>query len=397
MSLLVVQGREAPTVLVRSTANPVAPLLLFVRGVLQRDTDLRALFVQFKAEHKSVEWLRDMLVTRVFVRADGHSFDEVADACQYLADEYHQLACLPGAPLEEGVFLVDKETGRVQLVVAEGDLHDPGVLPRESGIMGQALPRLSPALETALVTGRHERAREGDTVSSLVARSHQTDLLRDEGDGRLRVASRAGRTSLAKELSEDDPSELLWRAGGTAGMFLRRFTREVSTDTTCLVRIEGVARSRSVLGIQDMRTINLGYNRLGALRSVAPQAWVRDIARQLSFRAKEQAGSIVPLNVDCVRDQLFASQELWVSDPDIFSLLGSAKTKVFPVESADTIGMSGCVGSLSVSSNFGVQTRELSDRWEVTATVPYTIYVDLRKVQVLSIVGIARASSVEPS
>lgn len=374
------------SLIVRSTAEPEALLLLLVRSIVQRDESLQALFNRFRAESKPVPWLADMLAAQMVVKVEEYSFRDIVGACQYLVDEYQQLG--------DGCFLVSQETGRVQLVVTADDLYDPGVLPRESGRTGQALLRLNPALETALVTHHHERAREVSTLSLLAGRSHPTELVREGGDRRLRIASRTGRTSLVKELSEEDPWTLLGRAGGTAALLLEHFQLADlagrSEPENC-ARLEGVACCLSSLGLQDMTTVNLGYDRLGLLRSVVPRGWIRDIVRQLSHRA--ELDTKTDFSVEGLTDEIWQGQELWAVDPDVFDLARGAKARAIPIEGSATIGFSGCVGTLCIPHEFGVETREAHDRWTVTATLPYVLYVDLTKIQVLSLVGIARAST----
>jgi hypothetical protein len=391
---LQVAGRGEPTALVRSAANPEPAVLLVFRAMLQRRSDLRDLFTQFRAESRPVEWLRDMLTPRAAVALEECSFEEVREVCQYLADEYQQLACVPGCQLDDGWFVVDETTGRVLTVASPEDVYDPGLLARESGGLAPALQRLNPAVEARLITGRHEEAREQGNLAWLAERLPQTDLVRDLGDRRLRMASRAGRTDIARQLSETDPATLLWRAGGRAALFLRHLARTNEGGATGMTQVEGVASARLVIGLQDQRAVNLlTYDPLSALRGVAGLNWARAVARQLSYVAKETSKAALPISAEDVTDDLFASAETWVIEPDVYVLLGSqAQAKTFIVEGAETIGMTGNVGWLAVGSDLGVQTRELSDRWEVTATISYTVHVDLKKIQVLPLVGIARAA-----
>lgn len=382
-ALEAVGDRLAP--LVRSTANPETLLLLLVRSVLQSDDELRALLVRFRSENKPVGWLRDMLAPRVAVHVDTYPFDSVIDVCQFVADEYQQLG--------EGYFIVSQDTGRVVFVASEDDLYDPGLLSRESGTLGQALRRLNPNLESALVLHHYDRARETDVLALIAGRLPQTDLLRDEGDRRLRVASRAGRTGIARELADDHPATLLRRAGGTTGMFLRHFPlMESEQPELGWIRVEGVATCRTSLGIQDVTTLNLGYDRLGVLRGVVPQAWIRDIARQLSYQIKVRSSRSLPLSVADLTEELIASEQLWVADPDVYALLRPGT--VIPVEGAETIGFSGNAGALVVAPEFRVESRESGDRWQVTTTVEYQLYVDLQKVRFLPIVGIPHSAGI---
>lgn len=391
MSFLETTHQE-PGPIVRSTANPGPTVLGLVRRLLQQDEELRALFIEFKTEAKAIDWLRDMLVPRVAAHLEETPFEEALAVCQYLADEYQQLACLPGTSLDDGCFVLDHETGRVVAVVPGSEIFHPGLLPRESGSLGKALPRLPPALEARLITRSHDRDREAQTLALMAQRGHQTDLLRDEGDRRLRVASRAGRSGLAKELSEEDPRKLLAGVGGTAARFLDHVRLE-PPSLSCIL-IEGVARHRSILGIQDLRTSNLGYDRLGVLRGTIARGWVCDLARQLSLHVRAPSHAPV-LMIEDLDEELVSSEEFWVAEPDVCNVIRRAKGVALPVDGIKTVGFSGHVGALWLASEFGVESREWSDKWEITATVPYRLHVDLGKIRLLVIDGIARASSVE--
>lgn len=378
---------ERPAPLVHSTAQPPARALLLLRAVIQGNRDLLELFETFRVESKSVGWLRDMVALRVApLVSEDLPFDTVVEVCQYLADEYHQLG--------EGYFLVSRDTGRTVHVLSDEDLYDPGLLSRESGEVAQGLLRINPALEGALISRYHAQGREDHVLRLLEARSHPTELLRQTGDRRLRIATRDGRRSVARELAEDDPRALLRRAGGTTGMFLRHFELADIYDGPfdC---VEGVASCSTFLGIQDMATLNLGYDRLGVLRGVAAQGWVRDIARQLSVCARTKRTHSLPVMAEDLSDEVIAARELWIVDPDVFDLMRRAHGRVMPVEGAEPLGLSGLAGYLVTAREFGVESREVADRWQVVTTVPYRLYVDWSRVEVLPLVGVARASLVE--
>lgn len=383
---------EVTEAIVQSEASPAPELLLVVRSILQSDQAFGEFFTRFRDEARPVSWLRDVLAPRVAARVhqlglgEAYGFGVVLDVCQYLADEYYQLG--------EGYFIVSEETGRVQLVATDEDLVDPGLLPRESGRMAPGLRRLHPSIEQKFILGRTETAREEHALEALTARAHQTELLRQDGDRRLLVATRKGRTSLARELSEDDPLALLRRAGGSAAKLLRHFElrgQALLEWTDEQPHIEGMALCRSTIGVQDLATLNLGYNRLGVLRSAVPQGWLRDIARQLSYHVQQLDRSIVPIPVSDLDDELLSGHETWVTDPDVYTLVRRAT--MIPVEGSATIGLSGAVGTLVIMGDFGVETREASDRWEVTATLPYRLYVDFAKIQYLPLVDIPRAAA----
>lgn len=369
-------------VTVHSSANPEPKLLAALRLLVQAHPELGDLFISFRKESLGVDWLRDMLATRVVSRLNAE-FEEVLEACQYLADEYHQL--------DEGYFIVSTETGRVVLVVTEDDLYDPGLQARHSGEMAQALRRLRPHLETGFMLHGHERAREQQVVSALAERSQQTDLLREGGDSRLRIATRTGRMDIARDLAGDDAWALLRRSSGTTGMFLRHFELVEHIQAPSL---EGTATFRSTMSVQDGLAANISYNRLGTLRGAAPQGWIRDVARDLCA-AVHRRTPIMPVEAEDLDAELLATEELWVADPDVYALIRKGKSQAVPVEGVSPIGFSGKVGCLRVPREFSVSTHESGGQWEVTANLPYSLWVDFAKVRALPIIGVQRAATVE--
>jgi len=308
-----------------------------------------------------------------------------------LADEFQQLACVPGCQLDDGWFVLDQDSGRTVAVAGPGDIYRAGLVPREFGGCGEALPRLDPALEARLTAGLHERARERESLAWLAERA-RGPLALGIDDPMLWLASRSGRTSIARELSEEDPLRLFWSAGGRALHFLKHLSKS-NIDTANLVAVDGVACCRTVIGIQDPRTTSILFDALGSLRRKTGLAWVAAVARQLGYVAKEGVKSAVPMAADDLTDATFDSAETWVTDADTYGLLGpQVKCRTYLVDGAETYGLRDLVGKLDIGADFGVETRELSDRWEVTATVSYTLHVDLKKVQLLPLVGVARAA-----
>lgn len=375
---------------VTSTANPPADLLVQLRGVVSKEEEIKELFIQFRKESKGVEWLRDMVAPRVVALIEGtFTFQEILDGCQYLADEYNQLG--------EGYFIVSTDTGKTVAVLTEDDLYDPEHVTRYSGEVVQPLKRIKPHQEVALVSYYHEKERESLILEKLKERGVQTQLLKEDGDPRLRIATRKGRRQIAKDLGEGNPYELLRRAGGTTGMFLRHFLLE-SPPSSGLDCLEGTASFRSQLNVNDPMTFNLGYNRLGNLRGAAPQGWVRDIARALSQAAYDRFRSL-PIDTDDLTKGDVEGVDLWLADPDELREIRRVHPKmpVAPIEGIHAVGLSGHVGYLEVGDAFKVESYERFGRWELVANVPYKLYLFPMwdGVRLLRLVGIAREGHVE--
>ena len=103
----IVWGGETPLCIqVQSQAKPEAELLLEVRSIVQQHPDLQSYFLRLRSENKSPQWLQDLVSLGVSVLlSDKYTFEQVSEACLYLADEYLQLG--------EGYVPMEKPAGKV--------------------------------------------------------------------------------------------------------------------------------------------------------------------------------------------------------------------------------------------------------------------------------------------
>jgi len=388
-TLAKIQNKLAPVV--TSTADPQAKLLLQLRAIIARHDELKNLFLQFKKESRPIEWLRDMVVAQVVPYLDdSFDFSEVVEGCQYLSDEFNQLG-------ETGYMVVSTETGKVEAVLSEDDLDTPTKISQITGEEIQGLTRIKVGTELALVTYKHETSREQEILDKLAVRGHQTQLLKEEGDSRLRMATRKGRKLIAEELGNDHPHVLLSRSGGTTGMFLRhvQVTAEPPSKSYDHV-LEGTLSHSTQRHVQDALTLNLGHSQLGTLRGTVPQGWVRGLCRSLAEAAYQHYRGIA-LDIDELTKEDLKGVDLWVSDPDVFKEIRKVdpKIQVVPIEGVATIGLSGAVGVLEIPEEFTVHSQERFNRWEVIASVPYKFHIRWEGVSILPLVGVAHEATVE--
>lgn len=381
------QGNLAPVV--ASAANPDTELLLHIRRIIQREFEIADLFLKYRGENKSVEWLRDMLAPQlVGLVSDKFDFAQIVDACQYLADEYNQLG--------EGYFLVATDTGKVTAVITEEDLYDPEKLQRYSGDEVQPLKRIKPNVEVALVTYQHEKAREQEIIRKLIERNPQTQLQKEEGDGRFKMATRGGRKTIVSELGSENPHNLLRRSGGTTG----RFLQFVDLQTTApegdfdLV-LEGGLSHRTKIQVQDPLAMNHGFNQLGTLKGTVPQGWIRDLCRSLveeAYKLKRPR----PVDLDDVTPQMLKDVALWLLDPDTLKAFRGVDSKIqgVPIEGLSPAGIVGKIGTLVIPEEFDVQATERFNRWEVVANIPYKFYASSQSLRLFPVLGIAKEAAV---
>jgi hypothetical protein len=364
---------------VESLAKPGHDWLLQGRADVRANKDIQDLFLE---KDRSPEWITDMVASRLAGLWEGN-IAEASEVARYLVDEHRQLG--------EGIFLVSSETGKVIARIDEKDFYQPEPVYRPSGELAPPLPRLQPGMEALIVTHFHEKGREERILSILTERAHQTALLREEGDRRLWIATRAGRARLAEALGENHPKRLLELAGGSAGAFLSHFD-------IALTPPDGESRifyltATSSLRVNDPLTSNLNYDRLGTLRGVLAQGWVRDLAKQLSI--ERHLGIPLgghPINISDITPSILQREEMWVTDPETMLALlkrDRRSSMYLPVDGAYTIGFSGKLGTLIVPEKFDLQSREVFGRWEVTGGLEVSVHIpDWTKITAAEIRGI---------
>jgi hypothetical protein len=378
--------RLDPTVI--SKADPPADWLMQARADLNREAGLQAIVTQGKRDQIPNDDLADYLGSKLNEGWGGSCAQEAYDAALYLLDEYDQLG--------EGVHLVSTDTGRVVITLTDEDVWDPGMVPREGGGMAQALKRIRPDIEASLTTWTFNQSHEQRVIETLAAKGHQTALLREEGDPRLLVATRKGRTQIVQGLIDHTPIDLLKMCGGTSGMFLQHF--EIRTDdyekTYEAAALEGTLVSSSAMKVSDQTTVNLHHNRAGVLRGVLAQGWVRELARRLSGIMHERSkdllkpqdlGSIDPESTRCWRARF------WVAPPEAVAPLGRLRPDwtVMPVDQAYVIGLNKPkVGVLIVPETFGAETNEMFEKWTTSAHLEFKLYVDWDALVYMAVTGL---------
>jgi hypothetical protein len=168
---------------------------------------------------------------------------------------------------------------------------------------------------------------------------------------------------------------------------------EVPSVSPLSVILEQTALARSRMGIQDLLTTNLQYNRHLVLKGVLAQGWVREMARQFARQARIELEPVTLHVNDLTEDH---QQELWVAEPDaVVALVRKFSTgTVLPVESAPTIGLTGKVGSIVVSDEWECRDHEFFQKWEVAGAIKYQLLVDWSKVKLFDIDGIEHQGEV---
>jgi len=381
---------------VRTLARPTHDWLLQARADVQRcsklpDHVITKMFQTYREEGHTAEWLADSLapvLAGMWAEGGDPRIEEAKEAALYLADEYEQVG--------DGIHIVSTDTGKIIAVLGKDDIYQPADVPRESGSMATPLPRIRPELEGFITRWVFDRDREAGVRTLLAGRAHQTDLLREEGDPRLLMATRGGREQIVAGLREENPKALLTRSGGTVGALLTHFTVRESDDGSTeglepLMQCVAIARTR--MGIQDQTTTNLSYNRPAALRGLFGQGWGREIGRQIADAAKKRI-STVPMST--LPEKLEELADLWIADPNLVSMFMRKGATVLPVEGVvGAVGIRGSAGVLVVrSESYECGGAEIFDRWEVAGSLEYQIYLDWEAVCRIEVSGVEHQAQI---
>lgn len=382
--------RLDPQVLTK--AEPQRDWLLQARVDINSDPTLQQIFREARAEGRSPESVADAVSSYLTAKWGGHG-EDAYEAALYLANEHDQLG--------QGIHLVSTETGRVTVTLAEDDIWQPPDVPREGGGLVKPLPRIRPDIESTVMTWTFDRSREQRIVQALAARGHQTDLLREEGDPRLLVATRAGRRQIVQGLVEFTPKALLEALGGTAAAFLRHLDlRTTEPVGMALCTLGGVAAARSKMGIQDQTTVNLHHNRARTLQGALTQGWVREIARRLSLSVQARSSAVGEVHVRELRaEHLGDLAWFWIAPPELVSTIQELRPNctILPADGAALIGfLRPKVGALVVPEEFAAEHQERFDQWEVATYLQYQLWVDWDAFKYLPVGGLEYQGYIVP-
>jgi hypothetical protein len=349
--------------------------------LVQRTPEIQAIFTRARTEGWDAAKLALELGEPFQRELDVNDPQKAFQVAEYLADEYLQMG--------DTMLLISRHTGKAIGRITDDDVWVPAPVPREDGSMAQPLPRLRPELEAFLVHWHFEKDRERQITDELAPTLHPTDLVKEQGDARLLPVTRAGRTTLVSQLKDKLPS-LLTSTGGSLGRFLSHFDiREddppKGSPYEPLLRCTAIGRT--VTAIQDMKAMNLHFNRLGGLCAHTGNAWAREIARTLAIAAKEHF-SPLPQSLSNFEPKDIKAA-VWVGDPDtvdalvkLRGLFSYTSSTVVPVEHAPTIAVLGKAGVIVINpASYECQGRELFSRWEVAARLEYTLWVDWAQVR----------------
>jgi len=376
---------------IQSTADPDPELLLDGRAAIMGDQETRRSLCEGRETGQARTDLRDNLALQLASHWHGEvGLDSCIEVATYLVDEYLTLG--------EGIFLINRATGKVEAQLSEDDLYKPNPVPREDGTLAQPLARIRPNILSNLAVWVGDRERESRILAELSRRANLTPLLEQEGDQRLQVASRRGRAQIVAEVAQNSPARLLGSLSGPLGAFTRRFPviNTLPDHTEYLVEVTGETLARTRQGVQDPLTTNLAYSPSTQLRSSLPANWLRQVLKLFAETAHRQSPpGAIPLS-QLTRQDL-ADADLWIVDPNLMQAFRELDPKLIliPIPGAPPLGIEpGETGWLQVPNAFTAASREMFDRWQVEAGLQVTLWYNPDFINLLEISDIPQQAQV---
>ena len=173
----------------------------------------------------------------------------------------------------------------------------------------------------------------------------------------------------------DQLASILGAVRGSSKAFIDHFevTDILPRDPALITVPRATAVSRSQQSVIDPLTFNLRHNRVSAHAARIGTAWVRHIAARVASMA--QGREIIKTDDLC--PEVTAPADFWIVPPHAHTTFMPFVSGLLPVEGVEPTGLIGKVGVIHISptEGYSVQAREVFGRWEVTATLDYTLYL----------------------
>jgi hypothetical protein len=348
---------------VHSLAKPSAEGLLHARQAIGKNQELREVFLKAREDASTAPALAECLQP-LLTKVLGTDATEEA---RYLADEYVQAG--------NAVLIISRETGRAVAKVTDEDLWVPKVPPRHVMVKGQSgdaktmAPRLRPEIEGFLVQRMFDEEREQNLFFDMMTKVEATALIGPESDRRLLPVTRKGRKTALEEIRAALPDLLPTGALGASRQFLDCFDFVTSEcSPTGLLRLSGVAETHVSVPIQDPKAFNLRHDVPTRLLAVIAARWSRLIASAL-------VGAVQPTAAEGAH-----GCAVWLA-PSTHAEGLKSRAPVLVIDGGQALGLRAKAGSVLLErAAVKCMAREVHDRWDVGASIPYTLWVNPKHV-----------------
>lgn len=372
---------------VLSKANPAPSILRVARLMIERTPSLRELFAQARSEGWASGKLSDVLFTGLTpFFLEGAGSEEAAslrETCVFLADEYLQIG--------DSLLLISSDTGRALARLTDKDFYQAQAVPRPDGRMVAPGLRVRPEVESFLVQWQFDRAHEQVSKEELLARVPGAKLLRDSSERSVLFATRAGRQVLLSEVREKLPEVLPAFCHGPTRSFYDciQVVKTVPNDSS-LTRLGDVkSYSRVTYPLMDKKSKNLRHDMWTGILSSTASGWTREVATHLLKSTKDLLGE----PVEALDLKWLSSEGLYLASPNVawgMSRMNSV-VEVLPLRVPDDrlVWLYDSCGYLVLNDGgYNIESREVFDRWEVTATFSATLWVRTSLLRVYNVTGV---------
>lgn len=366
---------------VQTLAKPQPKVLLAARFELQRNQDLRNLFVECTREmdDSTAEDVSNIVADFLKDKLEGSEAD-IQETARYLLDEYRQIG--------DSVLLISSKTGLPLYKVKEEDIWTPAPSARESfdpvtgeskGIVpgGESKPRLRPEIESFLVHWEFEREREDGLERELARKVFQSQALAEAGDPRLLSVTLEGRRNLVERLRADLVDILPKGLMGPSRRFADYFKFEEPSGLPYLKPFSGfTAYAKTRVLMMDQKSRNLRFDEMGTAKGVIANKWMQEMARTISqILHTEQEPKAQDFR------EYKPSGLLWVTaEPGVESIVSP---NFFPVAGSKTFALKEGAGGFIHIRNQEVNHRLVHDRWEILGKIEYDLWLRLDAFEAL--------------
>lgn len=347
-------------------ANPDKDVLLLARKTISTYPEkFQDAFTQARNKCLSSSALADFLQVQLSMHLSDENTvnaSDLYDAALYLADEFLQLG--------DNILLVSTETGKALTVLSPEDFWQPEDTAREgTNKLAKTSIRLRPDLESFIVYYQYARSKEQKVIETLTKKMSVSEFLAQKGDPRLFRVTQKGRARIAEQVKENLPS--LFTDPGITFDFMQLFKKcespaNVPAEYTSCPPI--TVNAKIITRIEDLLAFNLQHDPLTAiLRSIEIQ-WSKAIARKIvDFVAVKRMPISIASNF---------SEGFWVTNPDAAVMLRKKNLKVLPIPyMKSALLIQGTMPAYFLVGSYQSASRELLDRWEISATSTFTFYL----------------------
>ena len=373
---------------ISTQAKPSGNILTRVRDFITKSSGAQNIFLDAKEDKASADQLylnlAPFLVREMPLEDEG----DLLEAVRYLADEYTQV-------IGENAILLTSPTGETIAKLREEDFYTPPPVARAldpDGFRTRLVPqgpKVRPEILAALIEGQSNVAREKDALQRISESIVQTQALREDGDPRLALTTKAGRKQVFDQFSSSMGELIPGACSGTAARFLRLFEikDQVPEETELVCLGTHTVRAESSMKIPDIMSRNLKFHALSYLKARVAWDWVRNLGLILSqqYRSPPMA-----LHVGQLKSRDLQGVVCMVGAEDLRPTLRD-KCDFLGVSRQDSIalGLGLKAGALIIDpESYASSWEEVFDRWEIYAEMSVTLWVNPTRVRTYAFDGV---------